>query len=200
MPKGKGDGQPTPTFELDMSVTVAQREALLETLQTRFAENTHRHEGIEWAAVAAKLDAQPEKVATLHAMEITGGEPDVIGLDDPTQTFIFCDCAAESPAGRRSLCYDEQAWQSRKKNKPGGSAMGVAQLMGVEMMTEQQYRDLQAVEPFDLKTSSWVKTPESIRAHGGAIFCDRRYDHVFTYHNGVESYYGARGFRAVLLV
>ncbi len=173
---------------------------MLKTLKARFDKNKNRHEGIEWANVQTKLAANPDKLWSLHIMEETGGEPDVIGLDGKTGEFLFYDCAAESPKGRRSLCYDRAAWESRKEFKPADNAMDMAVSMGVEILTEVEYRSLQAMGKFDLKTSSWVKTPEEIRKHGGAIFCDRRYEHVFTYHNGAESYYAARGFRGVLRV
>jgi hypothetical protein len=171
------------------------RGELINTLRERFAKNMHRHKGIEWSAVEAKLEASQDKLPVLAEMERTGGEPDVIGYIKKTGEYIFCDCSTESPAGRRSLCYDRQALDSRKANKPGGNAIEMASSIGIEILTEQQYRELQDLGEFDRKTSSWVKTPDSIRALGGAIFCDRRYDHVFVYHNGAESYYAARGFR-----
>lgn len=173
---------------------------LLETLKVRFARNMHRHVGLDWPSVQAKVAAQPDKLRSLAEMERTGGEPDVVGYDAKTRMFIFCDCAPESPAGRRSLCYDGAARAARKEHKPAGSALELAAAMGVELLTEQQYRALQELGEFDRKTSSWVQTPEAIRARGGALFCDRRYDHVFVYHNGAESYYAARGFRARLTV
>jgi len=172
-----------------------QREALLKTLRARFQENMNRHKGLEWAKIQAKLDASPEKLWSLGEMERTGGEPDVVGQDKKTGEYIFYDCSAESPKGRRSVCYDRQALQSRKEHKPDDSAVGMADAMGIELLTEQQYRQLQALGEFDTKTSSWVKTPSDIRQLGGAVFCDRRYDTVFLYHNGAESYYAARGFR-----
>jgi len=172
-----------------------QREALLKTLKARFQENMNRHKGLEWAKIQAKLDASPEKLWSLGEMERTGGEPDVVGQDKKTGEYIFYDCSAESPKGRRSVCYDRQALQSRKEHKPDDSALGMAEAMGIELLTEQQYRQLQALGEFDTKTSSWVKTPSDIRQLGGAVFCDRRYDTVFLYHNGAESYYAARGFR-----
>jgi hypothetical protein len=168
---------------------------LLKSLKDRFEKNTRRHPGIEWKSVQTKLEASPGKVQALHEMERTGGEPDVVGYDDKTSEYIFCDCSPETPSGRRSLCYDRKALDARKENKPGGSALELAASMGIEMLTEEQYRALQALEEFDRKTSSWVATPARIRDLGGALFCDRRYDHVFTYHNGAESYYAARGFR-----
>jgi hypothetical protein len=172
----------------------------VEVLEARFAKNMRRHTGIDWNAVQAKLDASPEKRQALYEMERTGGEPDVVGYDEKTGEFIFCDCSLESPAGRRSICYDREALDSRKENKPGGSAVEMATAMGIELLTEQQYRALQELGEFDRKTSSWVKTPARIRELGGALFCDRRYDHVFTYHNGADSYYAARGFRGRLRV
>ncbi|WBF55314.1 DUF4256 domain-containing protein [Lysinibacillus sp. JK80] len=172
-----------------------QTEELINTLQVRFEKNTSRHEGLDWANVQARLEANREKLWSLHEMEATGGEPDVVGYDANTDEFIFYDCSAESPKGRRSLCYDREAWESRKNHKPENTAMDVAKEMGIELLTEEQYRQLQELGKFDLKTSSWVQTPDNIRKLGGAIFCDRRYDMVFMYHNGAESYYAARGFR-----
>ena len=172
-----------------------QREALLKTLKARFQENLNRHKGLEWPKIQAKLEASPEKLWSLGEMERTGGEPDVVGQDKKTGEYIFYDCSAESPKGRRSVCYDRQALQSRKEHKPDDSAVGMADAMGIELLTEQQYRQLQELGKFDTKTSSWVKTPSDIRQLGGAVFCDRRYDTVFLYHNGAESYYAARGFR-----
>jgi hypothetical protein len=177
-----------------------QRDELLGILKARFEKNVKRHKGIEWNQVQAKLEANPEKLWSLNEMEKTGGEPDVTGYDKKTGEYIFYDCSAESPKDRRSFCYDRKALESRKEHKPQNSAMDVAAAMGIEILTEEQYRELQQLGKFDTKTSSWVKTPDSIRKLGGAIFCDRRYDHVFTYHNGAESYYAARGFRAVLHV
>ena len=175
-----------------------QRDELLTLLKSRFDNNMDRHKGIEWAAVQAKLEAHPDKLRCLGEMEATGGEPDVIGRDGKRGEFLFCDCAPESPAGRRSLCYDGDALKARKENKPKSSAMQMAQAMGIELMDEQQYRDLQKLGSFDTKTSSWIRTPAEIRKLNGALFCDRRYGQVFTYHNGAESYYAARGFRGVL--
>jgi hypothetical protein len=177
-----------------------QTEALLSTLKARFQKTMNRHKGLEWTKVQAKLEAHTEKLWSLDDMEITGGEPDVVGLDKKTGEYIFYDCSAESPKGRRSLCYDNEALQSRKEHKPENSAINVAAAMGIELLTEEQYRELQKLGKFDLKTSSWVKTPADIRKLGGAFFCDRRYDHVFLYHNGAESYYAARGFRGSLKV
>lgn len=177
-----------------------QRGELLEILQTRFQSHMGRHEGIEWDAVRKRLEADAGKLRSLDEMEKTGGEPDVIGRDEATGEYVFCDCSAESPKGRRSLCYDRKALESRKEHKPANSAIDVAAAMGIELLTEAQYRQLQKLGAFDTKTSSWVKTPADIRALGGALFCDRRYDTVFTYHNGAESYYAARGFRGSVRV
>lgn len=173
---------------------------LVGTLQARFAKNMRRHQGVDWNSVRAKLDANPEKIQALHEMERTGGEPDVVGVDGKTGEFIFCDCSPETPAGRRSICYDRKALDSRKENKPGGSAIEMAASIGIGILTEEQYRELQELGEFDRKTSSWVATPTGIRELGGALFCDRRYDHVFLYHNGAESYYASRGFRGRLKV
>jgi Protein of unknown function (DUF4256) len=177
-----------------------QREELLGTLKARFEKNMTRHKGLEWAKVQAKLEVNAEKLWSLNEMEITGGEPDVVGHDKTTGEFIFYDCSAESPKGRRSVCYDREALESRKEHKPKNSAIDMAAAMGIELLTEEQYRELQKLGNFEAKTSSWVKTPADIRKLGGAIFCDRRYDHVFVYHNGAESYYAARAFRGSLRV
>ena len=179
-----------------------QREELLSTLKARFVKNMNRHKGLDWTKVQAKLDKQAggEKLWSLYEMERTGGEPDIIGHDKKTGEYIFYDCSAESPKDRRSLCYDREALESRKEFKPKNNAIDMATAMGIEILTEEQYRELQQLGNFDLKTSSWIKTPSAIRKHGGAIFCDRRYDHVFLYHNGAESYYAARGFRGLLRV
>jgi hypothetical protein len=179
-------------------LTSVQAEALIGLLKTRFQKNLHRHANIEWADVEAKLHSEPIKLRSLHQMEETGGEPDCIGYIKKTNTYIFADCSAESPAGRRSLCYDAAALAARKENKPRGSALEMANEMGIEILSEAAYRNLQTLEPFDHKTSSWLATPEEIRKLGGAIFGDFRYNHVFIYHNGVQSYYAARGFRGVL--
>lgn len=176
------------------------RDEMISALKNRFEKNMSRHQGIDWNAVQAKLEADAGKFQILHEMERTGGEPDVIGHDQQTSEFTFCDCSPESPAGRRSLCYDGDALASRKENKPSGSAVEMASSMGIAMLTEEQYRALQTLGEFDRKTSSWVQTPSSIRKLGGALFCDRRYDQVFVYHNGAESYYAARGFRGLLKV
>jgi Protein of unknown function (DUF4256) len=175
-------------------------DGLIKTLKDRFEKNMTRHTGIEWRAVQAKLQSHPEKLQALHEMERTGGEPDVIGVEEKTGKLIFCDCSPESPSGRRSLCYDRDALESRKENKPSGNAIEMAAAIGIEILTEQQYRALQTLGAFDRKTSSWVETPTAIRDLGGALFCDRRYDQVFVYHNGAESYYAARGFRGRLKV
>lgn len=177
-----------------------EREELLEVLEARFKKNMRRHKGIDWAKVRAKLEASPDKLRALHEMEKTGGEPDVVAHDKKTGEYVFYDCSPESPKGRRSVCYDPEALKSRKEHKPKHSAVGMAAEMGIELLTEEQYRDLQELGEFDLKTSSWVATPPSIRKLGGAVFCDRRYDHVFLYHNGAESYYAGRGFRGSLRV
>nr|WP_274365624.1 MULTISPECIES: DUF4256 domain-containing protein [unclassified Paenibacillus] len=177
-----------------------QREEILITLKTRFEKNMNRHQGLEWAEVQAKLEANPEKLWSLNEMERTGGEPDVVGYDKNTGEYIFYDCSAESPKGRRSICYDREALESRKEHKPENNAMDMAAAMGIELLTEEEYRELQKLGNFDTKTSSWVQTPANIRKLGGAIFCDRRYDTVFVYHNGAESYYAARGFRGSLRV
>ena len=183
-----------------VSLSKKQREELLSLLQSRFEKNMNRHKGLEWDQVRTKLEAKAEKLWALHQMERTGGEPDAIGQSKETEKYIFCDCSAESPQGRRSLCYDREALISRKENKPKGSALEMAAGMGVEILTEEEYRDLQKLGKFDCKTSSWVKTPLEIRRLGGALFCDRRYDTVFLYHNGAESYYAARGFRSLIRV
>ena len=173
---------------------------LIKTLKDRFTQNMHRHPGIDWGLVQAKLEGSPEKLQALNEMERTGGEPDVVDYDEGTGEFIFYDCSPESPSGRRSICYDRKALDSRKKNTPSGNAVEMAASIGIEILTEQQYRELQELEEFDRKTSSWVKTPAKIRDLGGALFCDRRYDTIFVYHNGAESYYAARGFRGRLKV
>ncbi|WP_174615121.1 DUF4256 domain-containing protein [Virgibacillus ihumii] len=177
-----------------------QREELLQTLKNRFEKNMNRHEGVDWANVQAKLEANDEKLWSLHQMEETGGEPDVVGYDQEKDEYIFYDCSAESPKGRRKVCYDRAALEARKKHKPETSAIDMATEMGIGMLTEEQYRELQKLEAFDKKTSSWVKTPSDIRERGGALFCDFRFGHVFVYHNGADSYYGGRGFRGSLRV
>ena len=181
-------------------LSTEQQLSLLSTLKTRFEKNKNRHQGLEWNKIQTKLEANPEKLWSLNEMENTDGEPDVIGHDKNTNEYLFCDCSTESPKGRRSLCYDRQALDSRKEHKPQNSVMDVATAMGIELITEEQYRELQQLEKFDTKTSSWIKTPAEIRKLGGALFCDYRYETVFVYHNGADSYYAARGFRAVLKV
>lgn len=181
-------------------LSATQAEELLGILKARFEKNAKRHKGIEWSAVQAKLEASPAKLWSLNEMEMTGGEPDVVGFDKKTGEFIFYDCSAESPKGRRSFCYDRAALDSRKEHKPQNSAMDAAAEMGIEILNEDEYRELQKLGAFDTKTSSWVKTPDDIRKLGGAVFCDRRYNTVFLYHNGAESYYAARGFRGSLSV
>ncbi|MFO0703856.1 MAG: DUF4256 domain-containing protein [Patescibacteria group bacterium] len=173
---------------------------LLETLKSRFEKNMKRHEGVKWNDVEVSLAKNPEKLWSLNEMEKTGGEPDVVRIDNDVKGFVFVDCSNESPSGRRSLCYDRKAWESRKEHKPKNTVLDMAQDMGVEILSGAEYRELQNFGEFDLKSSSWVKTPDSIRKLGGAIFCDRRYDAVFTYHNGADSYYAARGFRAKIMV
>ena len=185
---------------LDKELSLEQREELIQTLKSRFEKNTHRHEGLEWADVQAKLDANTDKLSSLHEMEITEGEPDVVGYDKDKDEYIFYDCSVESPKGRRKVCYDREALKSRKKYKPENSAVEMATSMSIELLTEEQYRALQKLDHFDKKTSSWVQTPKDIRERGGALFCDFRFGHVFVYHNGAESYYGARGFRGSLRV
>lgn len=183
-----------------MKVTKKQLEAQLATLKARFERNMDRHQGVEWANVQARLQSSPKKLRSLHEMERTGGEPDVIGQDETTGEFVFVDCSAESPAGRRSVCYDLEALESRREHRPENCATEMAAAMGIELLTEAEYRALQTLGCFDAKTSSWVKTPSEIRTLGGALFCDRRYDTVFVYHNGAQSYYAARGFRGSLRV
>ena len=181
-------------------LSAEQRGELLKTLKARFEKNMNRHKGLEWAKVQAKLEANADRLWSVLEMERTGGEPDVVGHDKKTGEYIFYDCSPESPAGRRSLCYDHEALDARKENKPKGSATDMAAAMGIEFLTEEQYRELQQLGKFDTKTSSWVKTPGAVRELGGALFCDRRFDTVFLYHNGAESYYAARGFRGSLRV
>ena len=177
-----------------------EREQLLRTLKSRFEKNPHRHREHTWEQILTRLEGNAAALGSLGAMEASGGEPDVIGYEEAAGRYLFCDCSAESPPGRRSLCYDGEALRSRKENRPAGSAVEAAAAMGVELLTEQQYRELQRLGEFDLKTSSWVATPEDVRSLGGALFCDRRYGKVFVYHNGAQSYYAARGFRGLLRV
>lgn len=187
-------------METSKELSPEQRAELLNTLQTRFEKNRQRHAGMEWAEVQGRLAANPDKLCSLNEMERTGGEPDVIGHDPNTGEYVFCDCSAESPQGRRSCCYDQEALDERKEAKPKASALAMAAAMGIELLTEEQYRKLQTLDKFDLKTSSWIQTPSAIRELGGALFADRRYNQVFVYHNGASSYYAARGFRGVLRV
>ena len=184
----------------NVTISKKQRDELLKSLQARFENNMNRHKGVEWSQVQARLEANADKLWSLSEMERTGGEPDVVGHDKKTGEYIFYDCAEESPKGRRSLCYDGEALKSRKEAKPKSSAIEMATAMGIELLTEEQYRELQKLGNFDAKTSSWVKTPPEIRKLGGALFCDRRFNTVFLYHNGAESYYAARGFRGALRV
>lgn len=185
---------------MSKKLSAQQSEELLSILKIRFEKNMKRHEGLEWAKVQERLIAKPDKLWSLNEMDITGGEPDVVAYDEKTGEFVFYDCAAESPKGRRSTCYDHEALEARKEHKPNDSAVNMATEMGIELLTEEEYRALQELGEFDLKTSSWIKTPERIRKLDGALFCDRRYNTVFLYHNGAQSYYGARGFRASLRV
>jgi hypothetical protein len=189
-----------PEMKKERAIKPKERDELLKTLKARFEKNMRRHEGLEWTRVHARLEASPEKLWSLHEMERSGGEPDVVGQNKKTGEYIFFDCAAESPKGRRSLCYDREALESRKEHKPGDAAMEMAAAMGIEILTEEEYRELQRLEEVDVKTSSWLRTPPEIRALGGAIFGDRRYDRVFVYHNGAPSYYAVRGFRGSLRV
>jgi|SRR5580658_1884230 hypothetical protein len=191
---------PQPLKRNKKELSPEQRAQLLRVLKVRFEKNMDRHKGLEWADTQAKLEAHAEKLWSIHEMERTGGEPDVVGHDKKTGEYIFYDCSAESPKGRRSICYDREALESRKENKPKDSATDMAAAMGVELLTEEQYRELQKLGEFDAKTSSWVKTPSAIRKLGGALFCDRRFETVFTYHNGAESYYAGRAFRGLLRV
>jgi hypothetical protein len=181
-------------------LSAEERAALLTTLKARFEKNMNRHKGLDWTRVQTKLEGDPKKLWSLSEMERTGGEPDVVGFDKKTGEYIFYDCSAESPKDRRSICYDPEALESRKEHKPANSAVGMATDMGIELLTEEQYRELQQLGKFDLKTSSWVSTPSNIRELGGALYCDRRYNQVFLYHNGAESYYAVRGFRGLLRV
>ncbi len=186
--------------DMNKKLSPNQHEELLAVLKGRFEKNTDRHKGLKWSDVESRVKAKPEKLWSLNEMETTGGEPDVVGFDKKSGEYIFYDCSTESPKGRRSLCYDRKALESRKEHKPKDNAVDVAAAMGVELLTEEQYRELQKFDEFDLKTSSWVQTPDAIRKLGGALFCDRRYGQVFSYHNGAESYYAARAFRGSLRV
>ena len=188
------------TDRYEKGLSPQQREELLDTLKARFENNRNRHNDLEWVRVQAKLEAHPEKLWSLHEMERSGGEPDVVGIDNKTGEYIFIDCSAETPKDRRNVCYDREALESRKEHKPKDTALDMAAAMGIEILTEEDYRELQELGAFDTKTSSWLKTPPEIRKLGGAIFGDRRYDHVFVYHNGADSYYGVRGFRGSLRV
>ncbi|MFD5264203.1 DUF4256 domain-containing protein [Bacillus wiedmannii] len=181
-------------------LSVEQREELLKVLQARFEKNMNRHEGLEWAKIEAKLATNTEKLWSIHEMEVTGGEPDVVSYNEEKDEYTFYDCSKESPKGRRSLCYDVEALESRKKHKPENNVIDVANAMGIELLTEEQYRELQQLGDFDMKSSSWVQTPSDIRELGGALFCDYRFGHVFVYHNGADSYYAARGFRGLLKI
>jgi len=198
----KGSGKPIPKVEINLEISPEQCEELLEKLKLRFEKNMERHKSFEWAKIQAKLDAQPEKLSSLNAMETTGGEPDVVGYDENTGEYIFYDCSAESPKGRRSICYDGVGEQERVKKgvHPGGNAVDLAAAMGIELLNEDQYRGLQMLGEFDTKTESWLQTPADIRELGGAIFGDRRYDQVFVFHNSAPSFYAARGFRGSLRV
>lgn len=198
----KGNGQPASKIEIRLDVSPSQGEELLKTLQARFEKNMNRHKGLDWSKIQAKLEAQPEKLASLYAMESTGGEPDVIGYDEKSGEYIFYDCSAESPQGRRSICYDREGQAEREKKGvyPAGNAVDLAAAMGVELLNEEQYRALQRLGEFDAKTESWIHTPAEIRERGGALFCDRRYGRVFTFHNSAPSFYAARGFRGSLRV
>jgi hypothetical protein len=198
----KGSGRPIPKIEIDLELSPEQGEELLKTLKARFEKNMTRHKGLEWPKIQAKLEAHPEKLSSLHAMESTGGEPDVVGYDTKTGEYAFFDCSVESPKGRRSVCYDGEAQEEREKKgvHPAGNAIDVAAVMGIELLNEDQYQDLQKLGGFDTTTSSWIQTPTDIRKLGGAIFADRRFDHVFVYHSGAPSFYASRGFRGSLRV
>jgi hypothetical protein len=189
-----------PDNPFEKQLSPEQLRNLFSILKLRFENHLHRHSGVSWIMVQAKLEAHPEKTNVLNAMEISGGEPDMVGIDEMTGEYIFIDCSQESPKGRRSLCYDNEALESRKEFKPSDSILNMSKAMGSELLCEEEYRELQKLDKFDTKTSSWVKTPDSIRALGGALFCDRRYDQVFLYHNGAESYYSSRGFRTLIRI
>jgi len=198
----KGSGKPIPIIEINLEISPKQREELLKTLGIRFEKTMNRHEGLEWSKIHAKLEAQPEKLVSIYAMESTGGEPDVVGYDKKTDEYIFYDCSAESPNGRRSICYDRKAQDEREKNGvyPAGNVIDLATAMGIEVLNEDQYRALQQLGEFDTRTESWIQTPADIRKLGGALFCDRRYGHVFVFHNSAPSFYASRGFRGSLRV
>jgi hypothetical protein len=198
----KGSGKPLPKIEINLELSPEQGEVLLKTLQVRFEKNMNHHKGLDWPKIQAKLDAHPEKLSSLNAMESTGGEPDVVGYDKKTGEYIFYDCSAESPQGRRSICYDREGQAEREKKgvHPAGNAVDLADAMGIELLNEDGYRELQKLGEFDTKTESWIQTPADIRKLGGALFCDRRYDHVFVFHNSAPSFYAARGFRGSLRV
>jgi hypothetical protein len=200
--KGKGNGNPIPKIKINLGLSPKQVEGLLKTLQVRFEKNMNRHKGLAWPKIQAKLEAQPEKLSSLNAMESTGGEPDIVGYDKKRGEYIFYDCSAESPKGRRSICYDRKGQEEREKKgvHPAGNAVDLAAAMGIELLNEDQYRELQKFGEFDTKTESWIQTPADIRKLGGALFCDRRYDHVFVFHNSAPSFYAARGFRGSLRV
>ena len=200
--KGKGSGSAIPKVDVKTKPSGAQAEELLDTLQTRFEDNIDRHKGIDWAKVQARLEAHPEKLGSLYAMESTGGEPDIIGQDMNSGDYMFCDCSPESPEGRRSICYDGEgeAQRTKKGIHPGGNAVDLAEAMGIELLTEEQYYELQKLGTFDTKTSSWIQTPPEIRDLGGALYCDHRFGRVFTSHNGAQSFYSSRGFRGLLRV
>ncbi len=203
MPKNvKGSGKPIPKVEVNLDISSQQAKDLLVILHERFAKNMQRHQGLDWAKIQAKLEAQPEKLASLYAMESTGGEPDVVVFDAATGEYLFVDCAEQSPDGRRNICYDREAEKEREKKGlfPGGNAVDLAAALGVELLDEDQYRVLQELGEFDTKTESWIKTPHDIRALGGALFADRRYGRVFVFHNSAPSFYGSRGFRGMLSV
>jgi hypothetical protein len=201
-PSSKGSGKPIPKIELNLELSPEGHGELIKTLKVRFEKNMNRHKSLEWPIVGAKLEAHPEKLSALNAMESTGGEPDVVGYDERTGEYIFYDCSAESPTGRRSICYDRKGQEEREKKGvyPAGNAVDLAATMGIELLNEDQYRELQKLGEFDTKTESWVKTPADIRKLGGALYCDRRYGHVFVFHNSAPSFYAARGFRGLLRV
>jgi hypothetical protein len=198
----KGSDKPIPRIKIELELSQEQSEELLKTLRARFENNMGRHQGLAWPKLQARLEAHPEKLSSLHAMESTGGEPDVVGYDKKTDEYIFYDCSAESPGGRRSICYDRAGQAVREKQGvyPAGNAMDLAAAMGIELLSEDQYRELQKLGEFDTKTESWIQTPRDIRELGGALFCDRRYGHVFVFHNSAPSFYAARGFRGSLRV